>query len=304
MTTGPVSGAGNSVETALNIAAMVYMGWTQSIIIQGVPDFPPPPPGAVVANLGPNIVPFVPQHDTLSTPIANFTAELLADRHVRFTDRSLNGPGIQLWNFGDGKTASSQFGSTVYHRYSAVGDYTVTLKAQNHGGVSQVAQDLTITDVERYADFSSAVGGYRVWLSWAGNFVPNAEAVLWNFGDGTIGVGLSVIHEYQASGTYEITVSAAGYSFQGNVTIDTGLVLSWQDNSGDEDGFRVYRSIDGESWTLVKTVGVGVTSTTLTLAGDGVDTSEAAYYKVVAYNSNGESDPTNTVLCQCAGVGA
>ena len=41
---------------------------------------------------------------------------------------------------------------------------------------------------------------------------------------------------------------------------DTRIDLAWADESGNEVGFRVYRSTDGTAFTLVATVGAGVTS--------------------------------------------
>lgn len=71
---------------------------------------------------------------------------------------------------------------------------------------------------------------------------------------------------------------------------ETSITLAWQDNSTNEDGFRVYRwrGEDG-TWPLVGTVGPGVTQLTDTSVSCGVGYT----YYVTAYNSSGSSDGTD-----------
>ncbi len=62
--------------------------------------------------------------------------------------------------------------------------------------------------------------------------------------------------------------------------------VDWADNSNDEWGFRIERSPDGSSsWTAIQTVGENVTSHTDT----GLTHLTSYYYRVVAYNANGDS---------------
>lgn len=63
------------------------------------------------------------------------------------------------------------------------------------------------------------------------------------------------------------------------------LDASWSDNSSNEDGFRVIDEADG---SVVKSVGAGVTSTTLT-ASDGIDSDTEYTMHVEAFNSGGSS---------------
>ena len=72
---------------------------------------------------------------------------------------------------------------------------------------------------------------------------------------------------------------------------NNSITLTWQDNSTNETGFRIYRSSDGVSFTLQTTVGsnnnayTDMTSAPLTLY----------YYYVVGYNGGGEGTKSNTV---------
>ena len=60
--------------------------------------------------------------------------------------------------------------------------------------------------------------------------------------------------------------------------------LSWTDNSGNEDGFRIYRGTTSSNLVPVAEVGANVT----TYQDDGLARKTTYYYKVCAYNTNGE----------------
>jgi len=66
--------------------------------------------------------------------------------------------------------------------------------------------------------------------------------------------------------------------------------LSWADNSNDEDGFRIERKVGAGSWLPIATVGANSTSYPDTTATPGT----LYYYRVIAYNTYGDSDPSNT----------
>lgn len=72
------------------------------------------------------------------------------------------------------------------------------------------------------------------------------------------------------------------------ITVNSNSIsLTWNDNSDNEDGFKIYRKASDESsYDLVKTVSAGVESWTDT----NVDKGTTYYYKVYAYNDSGNSD--------------
>jgi serine protease AprX len=65
----------------------------------------------------------------------------------------------------------------------------------------------------------------------------------------------------------------------------TQINLTWADNSSDETGFRVERSNDGVGFSQVAAVGAGVKS----YASTGLTGGKKYYYRVRAYNANGNS---------------
>lgn len=69
------------------------------------------------------------------------------------------------------------------------------------------------------------------------------------------------------------------------------MILSWMDNSYNEDGFRIYRSTDDANYTEI-----GTTATNINTYTDSTgEASTLYYYRVKAYNSAGSSTFSNTI---------
>lgn len=65
--------------------------------------------------------------------------------------------------------------------------------------------------------------------------------------------------------------------------------LAWTDTSSNETGFRIQRSLNGSTWSTLATVGANTTSYPDTSPTPGT----LYYYRVIAYNSAGDSPPSN-----------
>lgn len=113
--------------------------------------------------------------------------------------------------------------------------------------------------------------------------------------------------ESSPGGTYEnlslgemvtLTVNASATGAPANpsglaVVQNSGVnaALTWQDNSGDENGFRVERKVSPTgAWSTLASLGAGVTSHT---DSGPFTNNEIYYYRVVALNGAGDSPASN-----------
>ncbi|MCQ9206803.1 MAG: S8 family serine peptidase [Omnitrophica bacterium] len=70
------------------------------------------------------------------------------------------------------------------------------------------------------------------------------------------------------------------------------IELNWQDNSAEEHGFKIERSLDGVSFTEVRTVDTNIT----TYLDAPLDPQTLYYYRIRAYNAEGNSGYSNIVF--------
>ena len=77
-----------------------------------------------------------------------------------------------------------------------------------------------------------------------------------------------------------LSASAAGQS---------NINLGWNDNSSGENGFRVERSTDGSSFTLIATTGANVTA----YGDSGLSPGNTYFYRVLAFDLEGDSGYSN-----------
>ncbi|MEJ7607739.1 MAG: fibronectin type III domain-containing protein, partial [Bryobacteraceae bacterium] len=85
-------------------------------------------------------------------------------------------------------------------------------------------------------------------------------------------------------------VPAAPTSLTATVASATQINLAWSDNSGNETGFRIERSINGGVFSLIASVGANVT----TYSNTGLSASTTYAYRVRAYTSMADSPYSNT----------
>jgi hypothetical protein len=72
--------------------------------------------------------------------------------------------------------------------------------------------------------------------------------------------------------------------------------LSWQDNSTDEDGFQIERSLDGANWQLIQIIGNYTVGRDVTSFDDvGLSAQTTYYYRVRAGNSTGYSQEWSNI---------
>jgi hypothetical protein len=87
-----------------------------------------------------------------------------------------------------------------------------------------------------------------------------------------------------------IAPPAAPSGLSATAASDSVIDLLWTDNAANENGFRIERKIGvGGSWSQITTVGANTTS----FENTGLTASTNYYYRVRAYNSNGNSAYSN-----------
>ena len=94
-----------------------------------------------------------------------------------------------------------------------------------------------------------------------------------------------------ASATTNLSIPNAPSNLQATAFSTSQISLSWTDNSDNEDGFKIERRRGTSgSFSQIHTVGVGVES----YPDSGLNENTTYYYRVRAYNSEGNSGYSNT----------
>ena len=91
-------------------------------------------------------------------------------------------------------------------------------------------------------------------------------------------------------------VPAAPSGLTATAISSTAITLTWTDNASSEDGFRIDRSTNGVNFGTAAWVGPNVTTFTNTGRTPGT----TYYYRVVAYNANGNSTSSNVASATTA----
>ncbi len=133
------------------------------------------------------------------------------------------------WDFGDGVIVENE--NPVIHQYDfnpSSGRTTATLTLFGPSGVCTAIRDVPIRIHEVVADFTRndgidtalCLGDYPFYST-----STNADNLTWDFGDGTIGQGDSVIHTYPDSGYYVVTLSVTSDSLSCVDTISKEILI-------------------------------------------------------------------------------
>jgi len=83
----------------------------------------------------------------------------------------------------------------------------------------------------------------------------------------------------------------AAIMFTTTTLIGADLVLTWQDNSDNEDGFEIWRQQNGGEWLLI----AATNADDATFTDGFIPVGKTLTYRVRAWNQFGESDYTNIV---------
>ncbi|HET7004132.1 MAG TPA: putative Ig domain-containing protein, partial [Candidatus Binatia bacterium] len=132
------------------------------------------------------------------------------------------------------------------------------------------------------------------WLNIAVNGALTGTPSANDLGINTFTVSVSDGKGGSDSATLQINVVGglnAPSNLAGSSTVSRRIELTWNDNSGNEKGFRIERSTNGSSFTRIAT-----RSTNVTAYSDAKRTSgRTYYYRVRSYNRSGQSAYSNTI---------
>ena len=106
-----------------------------------------------------------------------------------------------------------------------------------------------------------------------------------------------LVHSLITGGGGGPTAPAAPSGLTATAAGTARIDLSWSDNSGDEDGFRLERSSDGSTFSLLATLGAGATAYSDTGLGSGT----TWWYRVRAFNAGGNSAFSNVASATTEG---
>jgi PKD repeat protein len=148
--------------------------------------------------------------------------------HINFIDLSLGNPTSWSWDFGDG-TATSNL-QNPSHVYSAPGTYTVCLTISGVDCQSVWCGTVNVSSVTTCVNYFtfSQIGNS---VNFEGYILNGLEGIYsWDFGDNNTGTGQNVIHEYNAPGTYFVTLSTTainGCAYTSTNIVSIGDTVIW-----------------------------------------------------------------------------
>ena len=161
-------------------------------------------------------------------PVAAFTGDPTLGTvplTVQFTDNSLNGPTVWVWDFGDG-TLAGIYEQNPVHTYNAPGVYNVTLTVFNAGGSDSLTKYDYITVVTRpIANFTASPtdGTAPLLVHFTDTSDGNPTKWTWKFGDGSFSVQQNPYHLYTKAGVYNVSLTVLNPAGTDTIT-KTGLI--------------------------------------------------------------------------------
>ena len=151
------------------------------------------------------------------------------------------------WSFGDGSSQILAISPT--HIYSNPGTYTVTLTVvDNHGRSSTETSTITVSafsppnvspDASLEVQSSSAIPR-QITFDGSGSYDTDGMILnyTWDFGDGNIGYGSSVVHNYSEDGTYTISLTVTDDNGNSNTT-STTIAVGFSSSSDETQDFKM-----------------------------------------------------------------
>jgi len=143
-------------------------------------------------------------------PVANFTGTPTtgdAPLEVRFADTSTGKPVQWIWEFGDGRIATTRNPIITYRQ---PGTYTVNLTVSNDFGSDFKVKTnyITVTRPDPVASFTAdhTSGDADLAVQFTDTSTGNPNTYSWDFGDTATSTDPNPAHTYTTAGTYTVTL--------------------------------------------------------------------------------------------------
>lgn len=141
-------------------------------------------------------------------PVANFTysCSLLAC-NFDASSSTAQPTATYSWTFGDASTGN---GVTTSHTYVASGTYTVVLTVTDGYLTSTKTSPVIVSNTAPAPIASYTYTCSRLTCSFDATSSTNASSYSWNFGDGTVGTGITTSHLFARNLSYSVILTATG----------------------------------------------------------------------------------------------
>lgn len=142
-----------------------------------------------------------------------------SEQTISFTNITIGEASSFRWDFGDGSTSTER---SPTHTYASSGTFSVTVTATGPAGsdstTHSVRVDPNTTEFEAGWTASAKPAPNQQTLNFRSITIGDADSFSWDFGDGTTGVGETIVHTFPAAGTYVVTLTASGPGGSGTAT--------------------------------------------------------------------------------------
>jgi PKD repeat protein len=245
-------------------------------------------------------------------PVANFTAPACtATVACQFTDASTDADGTiasQSWDFGDGSPLGT--GATPTHIFATPNTYQVKLTVTDNNGdtnaktVPVVVTTGTPTNVPPVASFTApttcTANAACTFTSTSTDADGTIATAHWDFGDQTVGDGLSVDHTYAAAGTFNVTLTVTDNAGGTNAVTQAVTVGAPAAQDCTASGGTVVCTLN---ITSKSTISVTMTDHSCQLTGNNI-TVEQPRTQTLFFNSCNQTLGTNKVITDATGAPA
>jgi PKD repeat protein len=146
--------------------------------------------------------------ELVEAPVADFSWTITnpCEGIIHFASISSGVPESYSWSFGDDNFSDSY---SPTHQYSNVGEFTVKLRVENALGADSITKIIQLNPSPPQLDFTSdiSIACEPTEIQFL-NLSEDALSFTWDFGDGIESQELNPTHNYETSGSFDVSLTA------------------------------------------------------------------------------------------------